>query len=556
MLKNLSVKNLAIINNIDIDFDVGLNIFTGETGAGKSIMLKALSFIMGARCSKSVVRSGEKCAIIEAIFENLNETIFKIFNEMKIKIENNSVIVKRIIFCDGKSTAFINGSMVSVTDLKRVGRELLIFNEQGSSQNFLNSENNIYFLDSFAGINELVLKYRNEFVKLNEVLRKLKKLENLINFRNDKTEELKLKISEIEKLNLKFDEEKKIGEKLKIIKNSAEIFEILNLIYDLFCGNGEFEGILNKIKNSIKQLEKISGFGEEFKLVYEKFKSLTFELEEAVFDVENLKNSVNYEPKQLDYLENRLSDILKIKRKFGPTFNDVKNRLNLMKLELEKLQNCEFQKQNLIKIRNEKLARLKQQLFDISKHRQDSANKFSNAILNELKFLEMNNAKFIVELQKHKANLNGLEDVAFLISTNQGEPLQPLNKVASGGELSRLLLAFVVVMLNKFHVPTIVFDEVDSGVSGIAAKKIGEKLKQISKNTQIICITHLAQIASVADKHFKIFKSVDSNGRTSSKVLNLNFEEKTKEIARLIGGSETDELVVKLAAEMIKQNKN
>lgn len=557
MLKVLIIENLAIIKKMEIEFCPGLNIFTGETGAGKSIMLKALSLIVGARCSKDIIRFGEKTATVEAVFENLPKSVIDIINSvLKVQVKNGQISVKRIVYDDGKSKALVNNIIINIGDLKKIGQKLINFNEQGSSQTLLNSENDSFFLDSFAEINELVADYRIKFLEFNRVFRKLEQLELKIKQKTENFSELKSKISEIEKANIKPGEYEKISKNLKIIKNSTEIFEILKSINMMLNGNFEHDGVLNNINSSTKQLEKISGFNDEFRLIFEKFKSLNFELEEAAFEIEKLKNKLDFEPGKLEFLENRLSEIVKIKRKFGPEIEDVENKLASMKLELEQIENYDVQKQKLVNLKNEKLVHLKKQLIEISKKRKEFANIFSNAILNELNFLEMKNSKFAVELMGHKANLNGLEDAIFLISTNLGEPLKPLCKVASGGELSRILLAIVSVMSNKFKPSTLVFDEIDSGVSGIAAEKIKIKLKQLSKNTQIVCITHLAQIASAADKHFKIFKTVDHEKRINSKILNLNFDEKIKEIARLIGGCESNELILNLATELIKQNQN
>lgn len=539
---------------MEIEFCSGLNIVTGETGAGKSVMLNGLNFIIGARCSKSVVRFGEKYAFVEAVFENPSSEIIEILKKLTIKIENDKILtVKRLIYDDGRSKALINSSTVSIGDLKQIGQKLVNFNEQSSSQNILHSENNIRLLDSFAEINELVASYRKKFIEFNNILKKLKQINSTQNI--EKFKELKAKVSEIEKANIKPDEELKINEQLKLIQNSANIFDTLNSIYEILTGNYENEGILSSLKNSTQQFEKINEFSDELKAIYEKFTNLTFELEEISFEIEKLKSNLNFDPKQLEFLENRLSVITKLKRKFGPNFENIENNLKYMKLELEKMQTYSAQENELTMLKNKKIDDLKKQLLEISKKREEAASEFSKYVLNELKFLEMKHSNFVVKITKHKANLNGLEDIEFLISANAGEPLKPLCKVASGGELSRITLAIVSIMNEKFKQSTLVFDEIDSGVSGIAAKKIGIKLKQLSNSTQIICITHLAQIASIANKHFKIFKSKDgADGRVSSKILNLNFDEKVKEVARLIDGNENSELTLSLAGEMIKQN--
>ena len=265
-----------------------------------------------------------------------------------------------------------------------------------------------------------------------------------------------------------------------------------------------------------------------------------------------MKNSFTFQSSELEFLENRLSEISKIKRKYGPKLLDVKNNLEKFKLELNKIKNYSTQKEELLNLKNQELTKFEKLLLTISKKRKETAYKISNKILNELKFLEMKDVDFKIELKKHAANLNGLEEANFLISANLGEPLKPIYKVASGGELSRIMLAIVSVIFSEFKPLTLIFDEIDSGVSGVTASKIGVKLNQLAKSAQVICITHLAQIAAVADENFKIVKK-NVAGRVVTEVVHLSLNEKIKEIARIVGGSQVNDLTLKLAENMVKK---
>lgn len=556
MLASLIIKNFAIIKDLKIDLFEGLNVFTGETGAGKSIILKAIDFVVGARGSKDMIRFGEKCASVEAMFEKLSDEILKIIEcDLEIEVINREILIERKIFSDGRTNSLINGKNIGVRDLKKIGDKLVHFSEQGSNQKLLVAENNLKMLDDFAENDELIFAYRQSFEKLSKIFKSLKQIDYQIELNNKKFEQLSEQISEIEKINLKPEEDEQIEGKLKLIKNSAEIFEVLNLICEKFSGcSGNYENVLNIFSESVKNLERIVKYDLEFKTIFEKFKSLFFETQELIIDIENLKNvRFDFEPNRVEILENRLSDISKIKRKFGPSLVDVKNNLQNFKEEIKQIQNYGLKKEELLKIKETELIKFKQLLIEISKRRKEAAAKFSAAVENELKFLEMNDANFVVKLKKHGANFNGSEDAEFFISANLGEPAKPVCKIASGGELSRIMLAIVDVMASKFRPLTLIFDEIDSGVSGLSAKKIGIKLKKLSKHTQIICITHLAQIAAVADYNFKIVKQ-NYGDRVFSSVCHLNFDEKIEEIARIVGVDGNKELALNIVNEMLRKN--
>ncbi len=558
MLASLVIKNFAIIKDLKIELFEGFNVFTGETGAGKSIILKAIDFVVGARGSKDMIRFGEKCASVEATFGKLSDEILKIVEyDLEIEVLNCEILIERKIFSDGRTTGSINGKNVGVRDLKKIGDKLVHFSEQGSNQKLLVAENNLKMLDDFAENNESIFEYRQSFERLRKIFKNLKQIDYQVELNDKKFEQLSEQISEIEKINLKLEEDKQIESKLTLIKNSAEIFKVLNLICEKFSGCGsDNENVLNIFDESVKNLEQIVKYDLEFKTVFEKFKSLFFEIQELIIDIENLKNvRFDFEPNQVEILESRLSDISKIKRKFGPSLVDVKNKLQNFKEEIKQIQNYGLKKEELLKVKENELTKFKQLLIEISKKRKKSAAKFSAAVENELKFLEMEDANFIVKLKKHSANFNGLEDAEFFISANLGEPAKPVCKIASGGELSRIMLAIVNVMASKFRPLTLIFDEIDSGVSGLSAKKIGIKLKQLSKYTQIICITHLAQIAAVGDHNFKIVKQ-NVGDRVFSSVRYLNFDEKIEEIARIVGVDGNKELALNVASEMLKKNKH
>ncbi len=555
MLVSLTIKNLAVIKNVNINFYQNLNVFSGETGAGKSVMLKAINFILGARCSKSMIRFGEKSAEVEAVFNNLPKNVTEyIINDLKIKLIDNCVLIRRKLFLNGKTLAYFNNIGISISDLKKVGLNLVHFNEQNSGQNLLFLDNELKILDNFAEINDLVLQYRISYNNLKNLILNLKKLENDIKNKNEKLEVFNDQIKEIESLNLKIGEDEKIEKELKIAQNSSKIFEILNLIINNFYGSNSNEGILNFFKTTTDNLSGISNLNDSFMKILNKFNNIFFELEELILEIKNLVNKFDFDREYLEFLENRLSKIIKIKRKFGPSLELVLNKLDDLKFNCLKFENYSEQKIELNKLKKIELDKFKNFANLISQKRKIAADKLSIEILNELKFLEMKDANFKVELKPHKANLNGLEDVEFLISTNLGEPLKPITKIASGGELSRIMLAAICVMANKFKTPTLIFDEIDYGVSGVTATRIGSKIKNLSKHCQIICITHIAQIVAIADENFKISKDIYNN-ETKTKIEHLNLDDKIKEVARIIGGDNVSDLTLKLANELINSTK-
>lgn len=553
MLLNLKISNLAVIKNLEIKFYEGLNVFTGETGSGKSVILKAIDFVLGARCNKDMIRFGENKACVEATFKKLSVQILGFLkNELKIQNFKDELFITRTIFKDGKTIAAVNGVNVNVASLKNLGSRLIYLNEQGRAQNLVNSDNSLKIVDDFAQINNLVLKYRESFLRLKNILKKLKQINLKIEEKNNTFTILSERIAEIEKLNVQTDEDVHIFEKLKLIKNSEFVFKNLNFVKILLSGNENSEGIINNFEKIVRNLEQISNYKGEIKIILTKFQNLFFELKELIFDLSDVKNSFTFQSSELEFLENRLSEISKIKRKYGPKLLDVKNNLEKFKLELNKIKNYSTQKEELLNLKNQELTKFEKLLLTISKKRKETAYKISNKILNELKFLEMKDVDFKIELKKHAANLNGLEEANFLISANLGEPLKPIYKVASGGELSRIMLAIVSVIFSEFKPLTLIFDEIDSGVSGVTASKIGVKLNQLAKSAQVICITHLAQIAAVADENFKIVKK-NVAGRVVTEVVHLSLNEKIKEIARIVGGSQVNDLTLKLAENMVKK---
>ena len=536
MISTLHIKNIGIIDDLSINLNNGLNILTGETGAGKTLIIDSLGIISGERFSKEMIRKGEDHSFVEAC-------IYLPENENAI---DGNIIVSREVYSNGRNMCKINGRMVTVNELKLFMENIIDIHGQHDNQQLLNPATHIEYLDSFGNkdIGNLKEEYKESYKKYNEL-----KLELKNNYGDDKEKQRKLDLlkyqyDEIEKANLKVGEDEKLEADRKIILNSEKINENLN-IADLEVS----EKAIDAINSAIRALEKIENLDEKYSKNLNSLKSAYYDIQEISRDISSLRDDVYFDEEQRQELENRLDIIFSLKRKYGNTIEEILKYKEELEQEINQIENIDEYNNKLKK----ELEEVTCKMYEISKNLNSLRNKYAlileEKINNELIDLEMKNAKIKINIDfTEKYNSNGLDEVEIYIQTNIGEDTKPLYKIASGGEMSRIMLAIKNVLSNVDSVPVLIFDEIDTGISGIAAKSVGEKLKSISRMHQVLCVTHLASIAAKGDYNYYIHKEVKDN-KTATSVELLNEEDTIKEIARIASGDLT-EISLKHAREL------
>ena len=538
MISSLHIKNIGIIDDLSINLNEGLNILTGETGAGKTLIIDSLGIISGERFSKEMIRTGESFSYVEAC-------IYLPENENSI---DGNIIVSREIYSNGRNMCKINGRMVTVNELKAFMQNIVDIHGQHDNQYLLNQESHIEYLDSF--VNEEISISKNEykelFQKYLEIKRELKE-----NFGDDKEKQRKLDLlsyqfEEIDKANLKIGEDEELEAKREIILNSEKISENLN-IADMEIS----ENSMDSINNAIRALEKIEDYNEEYKKQLNSLKSTYYDIQEIARDISSLRDDTYFDEGERQKIETRLDIIFSLKRKYGNTIEEILEYKNEIEKEINRIQNLEEHNKKLKKEQEDIENRMYELCLYMNKKRKECGVKLEEKINIELKELEMKNARIKIDItfsNERIFNKNGLDKVQFLIVTNIGEEAKALNKIASGGEMSRIMLAIKNVLSNVDIVPVLIFDEIDTGISGIAAKSVGEKLKSISKKHQVLCVTHLGSIAAKGDYNYYISKNVENN-KTKTNIELLDEEKTLKEIARIVSG-EITEISLKHALEL------
>lgn len=552
MLANLYIQNLAVVEKVIIEFGDGMNLFTGETGAGKSIVIDAINSIIGGRCSKEMVRTGEKKAVIIGTFQNLFEDVVNLAKEYDWDISDDQLIVQRDISSDGKTTARVNGMPVTISNLKEVGALLVNVHGQHDNQILLSQEKHLQILDDYGNLEDLLDKYRYHYSYLKKINSELEKINSAQSIKSQRIEELTDQINEIEQADIEEGEDIELESDSRAIKNSANILKSLNLAHESISGTDDTDGVIDLLNDAVAHLDNATAYYDDIAEPTNRLRDLLFEIKDIAYDLSSQCNNLDFNPNKLDAIELRLDEIFKIKRKYGPTIEDVNNNLKKFKDELEKIEMYDVRQNELIVSQKAEMKQVETLGAKLSEQRKKTADIFTKTVSDELAFLDMKGVVLKVMITPHEPGFNGLEDVEFLISTNVGEPPKPIHKIASGGELSRIMLSIKNTLADKDQIPTLVFDEIDTGVSGLAAQKIGLKLKQAAKHRQVLCVTHLAQIAALADEHFKISKTT-LKGRTFTAVTNLDKKGRIEEVARIMSAGSITNLTLETAQEMIEK---
>ncbi len=555
MLKELSIKNVAVIDSLNVEFGSGVSVLTGETGAGKSIIIDSINMILGDRANKELVRYGKDKAVVQAVF-NAPQVVCEILEDNGIDVDDDEIIITRQLTSEGKSTARINGMVVTLNVLREIADCLINIHGQHDNQALLTPSKHISFLDAYAENGVYISQYREILLKKNEIEKKIKSLEMDEQEKMQKIDLLEYQINEIKKASLEKGEEEDLKEQREIYNNAEQITNAVGEAYQNIYGGDEVQSAYDGISIAVNSLSKISDLNPQLKTMYDSLNTIMYSLEDTAHEIKDFGDGIEFDEQTLNDIEERLDMISRLKRKYGGSVEAVLEHLKNAESELSDIQ---FSDEKINEL-NEELKKVVEELQIQGKvltdRRRIAASILEEGIEKALHELNMERSKFCVNIETADMFYdNGMDKVEFLISTNPGEPLKPLVKIASGGELSRVMLAIKSMLADSDGVDTLIFDEIDTGVSGRAAMSIAKKLSVIGKDKQVICITHLPQLTAAADNHYLIKK--DTDGEMASTILEeLDDNGRELELARIIDGGEVSELALSHAKEMLKTARN
>lgn len=555
MLSNLYIENIAVIEKTSIDFKKGLNVMTGETGAGKSIVIDSINAVLGNRTSKELIRTGASSAFVSAEFTNLSEKALAVIDEAGFELEDGELLIQREISTTGKNKCRINGRPATVSTLKEIGVQLINIHGQHESYELMSPELHISYIDKLAGLESEIEAYQEVYKKYKKLSAELKKATVDESERERKIDLLKYQIDELEDADLRDGEYEELNEQKAVLQNSEKIIEAIMSSRALMNGDEESFGVLENLQEINSQLSDISEYMSEVEPINSRIESAIYELEDCLSELTGLTDLVDTDGGSLDSIEERLDLIYTLGKKYGSTIKEMLDFLDKAKKELNALVMYDENREALIKECDKAYKEAEKLAKALSEKRRATSSEFADKVCEEMAFLDMPNVKLVVVQESCELNSLGCDNIEFLISTNPGEPPKPISKIASGGELSRMMLAVKNVLSDKDDIDTLIFDEVDTGISGSAAQKVGLKLREVSKSRQVLCVTHLAQIAAMGNSHFKISKSVRDE-KTFTKVEELDHEGRKQELARIIGGTEMTKASLDYAEEMLRAGEN
>lgn len=553
MLKFLHIENIAVIESSDIEFTEGFNVLTGETGAGKSIVIDAINAVLGERTSKELIRAGCDTAEVSAVFGNFGSDDLEMLASYGIAPdEDGNIVIMRRLSQSGKGLIKLNNRPVTVSELKTVGKQLVNIHGQHDSQSLLDPEKHVGYIDAVADDDPIKGKYYAEFRELNCIRRELANLETDADEKVRQTELLKYQINELGAADIKVGEYAKLKQKLQIAKSYQATVSALAEAYTALNGNDDENGAAALVAEAEKSISRIKS--DEWEKQSVKLSGIRAEIEEVSAAISDFLDNSEYSDIDIDAVNSRLDFLDKLMLKYGNGEESLIKYLSDAEIKLEKL---DFSDKRIAELSDsldhstESLIKLGEELTEV---RKKASERFSAQVCEILNYLNMPQVRFTVKAEKGRYTKNGCDNIEFMISANKGESVKPLAKIASGGELSRVMLAIKSVLLDNDKVGTMIFDEIDTGISGYTAGKVGVQLKKVSVNRQVICVTHLAQIAAMADNHLLIEKNV-SSGRTFTKVSPLSYEGRINEIARIMSGSEMTESLYNSAKELLDRSR-
>ncbi len=552
MLSELCIDNIAIIEEASIRFDKGLNIFTGETGAGKSILIDAINAVLGERTSRDLIRTGASKANVTALFTDISEAVRTKLTELGYEPEQDgSLLISREVTTDGRANCRINSKPATVSMLRELGEHLIDIHGQHDSRSLLDADKHTRFIDAFGGLAPLLREYTHCYITLQEIEKRLHSISTDESEKARRIDLLTYQINEIEEAALETGEEEALISERKRINNATRILEALSTAYESLSGADGAEGATGLIGEAGRVLTDIAPVCEEVADTAQRIQEISMELSEFTHDIGLILDEFEYDPRNLDKIEHRLDLIYRLKKKYGASVDEILGYLETIRTELEEIELSDELLQKLTAQRAQRFAEAQQAASNLSARRDAASAEFARRVKEELRFLDMPNVEFTISNEKGALRENGIDNIQLNISTNPGEPPKPIAKIASGGELSRIMLAIKTVLAGTDDVDTMIFDEIDTGVSGRAAQKIGLKLKEIACGRQVICVTHLAQIAALGDHHMLIEKKVQG-GKTFTEVTALERDARKAEIARIMGGDVITELTLSGADELLR----
>ena len=548
MLSLLHIENIAVIERADIVFNRGFNVLTGETGAGKSIVMDAISAILGERAYRDMIRTGTTAASVRAVFTEVPRLSW--FDENGVDYDEETMI-QREVHLDGRNVCRVNGCLVSVAILHKLGIQLVNIHGQHDSASLFDEENHLVFLDAFGDCEALKQSYGESFATVSSLRREIDRMTMDEGEKLRRMESLRFQIAEIEKAELEIGEDEALADRRKLLQNAEKLSDGMEKAVNLLYGGEDTDGATAMLADAERALSKIAKFGDRFQELHDRVSDLMYQVQDAAEEVRDARNELSYSADELEQIESRLDVIHRLRRKYGATCEEILEYLEKAKKELDDIEFADDHLDRLkVKLKEaEKIAW--DRAMKLRESRQSAARIMSERILSELKQLDMPRVQFECVFRETELTGNGADAVAFYMSANAGEALKPMSKVASGGELARIMLAMKNVLAEKDQVGTLIFDEVDTGVSGRAAQKVAEKLRSVAQHKQVLCVTHLPQLAALADTHLLISKS-ERDGRTYTAVTPLDTEGRKRELARIIGGATITQTTLLSAEEMLK----
>ena len=550
MLSVLKIKNIAIIESAEIEFSRGFNVLSGETGAGKSIILDSINAVLGLRTSRELIRTGESQAQVTALFSCIGKNVEEKLYELSLPVnEDGTLLVSRVIGFD-KNICKVNESLTTVGVLKQIGAELMSIHGQQDSRELLDNETHIHYIDALAGNEDVIARYNDTYSRVISLKSQINKLSGDDEEKARRIDILSYQIDEIEKAEINPGEWEQLKNRRSELQNYEKIQSGLYGALEALDGGDSFNGAVSLLSGAFRELSSVSQFSQDLDQLSSRLGDLYYEIQDVTESIRDSADGDGYSQAELEEVENRINLIFNLSKKYGATEEDILLYCENAKKELDEIS---FSDEKLEQLKSEMLETEKkahQIAHELSEERKKTATDFSCKVCEELRFLDMPHIEFVVDFKEIPLCENGIDSLEFLISANVGEVPKPITKIASGGELSRIMLAMKTIMADKDKVETMIFDEIDSGVSGRAALKVASKLKDAAKGKQVLCVTHLAQLMSYADSHYLIEKAA-VNGKTFTSVKLLDYEGRKNEIARITSGGDISDIQLKNAEEML-----
>lgn len=554
MLTTLYIENIAVIEKTSIDFSQGLNVLTGETGAGKSIIIDSINAIMGQRTSKQLVRTGAKTALVTAQFDDVNDTVKAKLKELGYDNEDDdTLILQRSISAAGKSTCKINARPASVTVLKEVAKNLINIHGQHESYELFSPDTHIDYIDSFGELNSELDDYREKYKKYKALKKQLNEANSDESARLHEIDLLTYQTTELFNADVQPDEIEQLENERIVLMNSEKIFTLLNDARELLDGDERTAGGVESVESAMNYIQRAASLNGEYESISESITDVYYNLRDCIEAISDVADSVESDPQRLEEIDERLDLLNRLTRKYGCECNELPSLAEKMQTRLEELLSYDKNRDQLEADYKEAENNALVAAQKLSEIRKKTAKVFSERVREEMSFLNMPNVQIVTQFENTDFYEKGTDKIEFLISANPGEPPRPVAKIASGGELSRMMLAIKTVLASTDDIDTLIFDEVDTGISGSAAQKVGMKLKEVSKSSQVLCVTHQAQLAALADAHYLISKQVE-DGRTFTQVKLLDFDGRKHELARIIGGVSITDAALAHAESMLKES--